>query len=409
MLRTHYNGRSRVAWAVATVVLAGLLAVGVVARSRSLPESGPVPHLNAGEEAFRRTPVAVVIDPRPVLELSAQHRDFVTRLIRPPVRGKASNSFCLHWLRVNGLQAGNPAAPSPFRSGGEVTSLLLNSTAGLSYFGASPVVKTREGFRFLLQNETTNVSFSAESHRDHCLAALGELGVPSDSPVTVGDEVLSLADALRDSVANFHLGQAEIEWTALAYTLYLPPRKAWRNRFGEQYTFDALAGELLDRPLGQGSCAGTHVLYAVAILARVDREFDLLSPPVRGRVRAWLERCLSEAIRTQAANGTWSWDWHRRLTAEVSPQFRWPPPPTSLVHHVAVTGHMLECLLRLPSPLHPPDEMLRKSAEWLWDHLRVVEPQMVEEHFCPYTHAVCVLRDVSSTAQGARPAVGEGR
>lgn len=400
MSRPH-SSRVRVAWSggaiiLPIVLLAGFV-IGVMARYRPLQQHDQVASgSHSNEPSFRQDPLVVAVTPRPVLALSAVQRNFVTGLLRPPAEGKASNSFCLHWLRIHGLHGKAPTAPAPFRSGDEVLPLLLNSHAGAGYFGTSPMARTRDGFRFLLQNEALFRGASAESHRDHCLAALGELGVPSSSPVTVGDESLALEDALRDSVANFHLGQEEIEWTALAYTLYLPPRKEWRNRFGEQYTFDALATEMLGRPLGRSSCAGAHLFYAVAVLARADQEFDLLSPAVRERVRSWLERCLAELIRTQAADGAWSWDWHTALTAETSPQFRWPQYPTSSVHRVAITGHVLECFLRLPGPISPPDEVIRKAAEWLWAHLQEVAPQAVSESFCPYTHAICALRDVST-------------
>ena len=399
MSRLHSSGVRVVC--LAAILLVALLVFSALARCRAIQrhdgpgaEDSTLPNV----PPFRRAPLTVAKASRPVLALSSKQREFVTGLMRPPAQGKASNSFCLHWLRIHGLRAQNPLAPAPFRTGGEVLHLLLDSRAGTGYFGTAPVVRTREGFRFLLQNETPFGGVSAESHRDHCLAALGELGVPSDSAVTVDGEKLLLEDALRDSVANFHLGQEEIEWTALAYALYLPPRNEWQNRFGESYTFDALATELLGRPLGQSSCAGAHRLYTVAVLAQVDREYALFSPTTRARVWGWLERCLAELIRTQASDGSWSWDWHKVLTAEIDPQFRWPQSPATSMHRLVVTGHVLECLLRFPSPLDVPDKVIRKAAEWLWDRVREVDPLSVTEQFCPYTHAICALRDVSSPA-----------
>src|SRR5207302_3298465 len=99
---------------------------------------------------------------------------------------------------------------------------------------------------------------SMELHRDQTLAAFAELGLPLSFTLQGDGGTGTLRDVLDDSLANFHLGQKELAWTALAYALYLPPVKSWINRYGERFGFDQLVSEMLDRPLDAESCGGTH-------------------------------------------------------------------------------------------------------------------------------------------------------
>jgi hypothetical protein len=89
----------------------------------------------------------------------------------------------------------------------------------------------------------------------------------SDTPVRLTDEShYTLEAVVRDSLANFDINQ-EMEFTAAAYSRWLPPTKAWVDRHGERHTFDDIVDALLRQPANRTACSGTHTPYA---LGRVD-------------------------------------------------------------------------------------------------------------------------------------------
>src|SRR5262249_24044707 len=137
--------------------------------------------------------------------------------------------------------------------------------------------------------------------------------VPLSHPLRFTDGTLSLREVLRDSIANYHPHQKELEWTALAYGLYLPPAREWTNRFGERESFDGLVEQLLARDLHKSSCCGTHVMYTLTILARVDQQTPILGPEVRDRLWQKLCHAVRVALEAQAADGSWSPDWNKAL------------------------------------------------------------------------------------------------
>lgn len=145
-----------------------------------------------------------------------------------------------------------------------------------------------------------------EAHRDQLLAVLGEIGIPLDAPVTTDRGPKPLRGLLDDSVANFSLDQGEIEWTALAYALYLPPQRQWTDKFGTAFQFDQLARELMRRELGeQRACSGTHLLYSLAVLCRVDESEPVLSQDTRRELRRYLAAMSDRAAASQRIDGSW--------------------------------------------------------------------------------------------------------
>src|SRR5262249_33366061 len=152
----------------------------------------------------------------------------------------------------------------------------------------------------------------------------------------------------------------ELEWTAVAFGLYLPPAMAWTNRFGQTTDFDALARELMGRPLARASCAGTHTLYALAMLFRSDALVPVLSPNVRADLRELLTRVAAEVASGQREDGSFDPHWHQRVdhlawyaryrAMRVSPDLGNGLPEIdlegnsveSVMQKVLVTGHQVE-------------------------------------------------------------------
>ncbi len=325
-----------------------------------------------------------------LIEATAPDVEWLDHQIQLPTRIKPNSSYLLHLLRVHGksgrVEGGEPS------SGEAILKLLTDERAGGDYFGQSPLVRTARGVRFPTIEKPPTNDRALEQHRDQTLAALGELGLPLSYPLKVGDRPASLRDVLRDSIVNYHPRQEEIAWTAIAYALYLPPIRAWVNRYGERFTFDELADELERRPMDKESCGGIHILYALTLLARVDREAPVLSAAVRGRLVAHLARCVAVVERTQQPDGSWPAWWNHELLPGGH------PTGASIADDDAsrllMTGHLAEWLLYVPADVERHQSALRRAGEWLRGRLRAASRQVMEPAVCPYSHAVCVLKQV---------------
>ncbi|MDR3637799.1 MAG: hypothetical protein P4L84_28595 [Isosphaeraceae bacterium] len=379
--------------AVCSVLVIGLAAAYRIGRangSATQPRAARAGTLSSqggstGGNAIRIEPVRPVL-----LKISPAQQAGLFFRIRPPAERKVPVSFFLHVLRLHGLD-GRFDHPS-LKTGRDVLRLLTDERFGRSYFGAPAVTRTRHGVEFIGAGASLEEhELASETHRDQCLASLAELGLPLSTPLLVGDEHLTLQAALSDSLANFHLKQEEFPWTAIAYTLYLPPQREWVNKFGERYTFDDLVDRLLTTPFEKASCGGTHLGYALTLLYRVDREHaPILSPAARGRLNERLARTVAAVLQNQAADGSWSLDWGRALYSSVDAPSQ---DAASAEGQLLATGHLAEWLLYLPREYAVPDDRLSRAGLWLQSRLGEFQGDSVSDGIvCPYTHAACVLR-----------------
>ncbi len=338
---------------------------------------------------------------KPLFDLSPDDHAWVRQQIQPRDDSKLSLSYFLHILRAHGLDARFESARFP--SGSSLLAPLLDAQAAREVFGEAALVSVRAGARFQ-SRLPMNTPGWREFHRDQNLSAFAELGLPRSTKLTIDNKAFSIADVLRDSVSNFHLKQEEIEWTALAYALYLPPVAAWANRYGEQYSFDDLAHELLNRPMVGSACGGTHLLYSLTMIARADQIIPILSADVRNSVRQRLRVCVRLAVVSQKHDGSWPGDWF--LDSDFSNRYRGPSPVSTPQHQLAVTGHLAEWMLYLPADLLAPDTTLEQACSWLFTHLKQLQHDDRESQFCPCTHAICVLRRLgrSTTNNGTSKA-----
>lgn len=334
-----------------------------------------------------------------LIEATAPDLEWLDHQIQLPTRVKPSSSYLLHLLRVHGKSG--RVEGGELSSGEAILKLLTEERAGAAFFGQSPLVRTASGVRFPSQEKPSIDDRSLEQHRDQTLAAFGELGLPLTYPLKVGDRPASLRDVLRDSIANFHRRQEEIAWTAMAYALYLPPIRAWVNRYGERFTFDDLSDELERRPMDKESCGGTHLLYALTLLARVNAEAPVLSEAARARLVAHLGRCVAVVERTQQPDGSWPAWWNHELLPGGHPS------GGSIVDDDAsrllMTGHLAEWLLYLPADVPRPRSALARAGDWLRGRMRAASRQDEEGTVCPYSHAVCVLKQVAFLPQEVAP------
>ena len=265
------------------------------------------------------------------------------------------------------------------------------------------MVATRDGVRYRPAAELTEMRTHAdESHPDQTLASLLELGLPLRSVLTLGDASSTLHAVLDDLVAGYYLQAREAEWTAVALALALPPQRSWQNRFGESTSFDALAEHLIEKPFDQVSCGGTHVFYALVVLLGAHRQAPVLSPGTESRLVQRIATLTQRVVEHQRPDGSWDMTWD----GGGAPRH---PSDESVTARLLVTGHLGECLLRLPDALRPGDEVLRRAGAWLWPVLRDgVRGDAFHAQFCPYTHAACVVQALRR-CPNPRPATSVGR
>jgi len=339
-------------------------------------------------EAAREAPGVVRPLTKPCLRLSAADIGWLERQIQPGPLQKMSPSYVLHVLRAHGLNADFPK-PSMLSTSAELLGIVTDDRREAQVFGKSSAVLVTNGARYIARTPVATERWR-EQHRDQHLAAFAELGLPLSTPLSFDGKTVPLREVLRDSIANFHLKQREIEWTALAYTLLLPPTTQWFNRFGERYTFDSLSDELLARDFRSSSCAGTHLLYGLTFIARADEEVPLLSKAVRHRVRERIDRAARLAVERQRPDGAWDGEWF--VGPELGQKY-WPPslPPT-LEQRVIVTGHVAEWMLYLPAEFQVDRGPLQRASWWLFGELKRLGSEGQAQQFCACTHAVCVLR-----------------
>jgi hypothetical protein len=354
--------------------------------------------------ALRGSAIPMRPQPRPCLAVPEDDMAGILAQVQPDGR-EMSTSLYLHAFRV--FDRGVRYRRGRLASSDETLRLFADDAFSKRVLGTPLMVRTPNGLRC-----TPEGGWGAqESHRDYCLAVLSERGVPASFRMVVGGKPFALKDFLADSVANFHPAQEEIEWTALAYAVWLPPGRAWTNKFGQTFSFDDLATELMGRPLGTAVCAGSHLVQAMIVMSRVDGEVcPILSPEVRGRLTGRLREVVREAEAAQAPDGSWGPDWHEKL-----PQGRgreperkgWSDDSSALGKRLLATSHVAEWLLLMPEELRVRDDRFERAGRWLHARLKGADPLFVRDNFCACCHGAIVLQLVRDTA-GETP-VGRSR
>jgi hypothetical protein len=356
---------------------------------RAAGAAAPAPAPAAAAAPVRVDPTAGlpgVFDASEVDEVVAR-----LRLKRPP-----SMATMLHAVRLFGPEVAYPLPDSGREE--RALDVALDVGKGCAVFGGKPaLIATRHGVRGLLASKRDGSRHRGRQvHVDQILAVLAEVGVPLTRPVTTEAGPTSVRAMLDESLANFETSQ-EIEWTAMALALYLPPRRSWSDKFGRRHDFDGLATELLGRPLDdpEVACAGTHMLYSMAVLARADEAAPVLSPPVRRKVRDRLAEMAAKAVSRQNPDGSWDVDWPKDGPHDHDHEAVAAGEPDP--NRVLATGHQLEWLFLLPRDQLPPEGCVRKAAGWLRAQVLAAPARTIAENYCPYSHAAKVLKALTKS------------
>src|SRR5258708_8673937 len=124
----------------------------------------------------------------------------------------------------------------------------------------------------------------------------------------------------------------------MAYAKYLPPKRDWTNRFGEQASFSSLVQHLLHLNLNTQSCAGTHIFQALVTIDNADRRYSILDNDVRNQLDSYITITLQQVVRKQQSDGSWAKQWCDSINNDYT------GPMTSFQYAVLVTGHLTEVL-----------------------------------------------------------------
>jgi hypothetical protein len=221
----------------------------------------------------------------------------------------------------------------------------------------------------------------ASVHHDHWLASLTEAGIALDAPVYgPGRRGATIANVLSESLRDFQLDETEVEWTAMAFGLWLPPTKEWTGANGRRYSFDLIVDRLVRGQRLLGVCSGTHRIYSLMLLVRLDDEFDILSDEGRAMAWSYLEEVRDDIIASQQADGQWPSNWADGAAAAEKPL------DEEQYKQVIATGHHLEWLAIAPRALHPPDEQIGRAARWIIDATVAQTPAEIQERYTFFSH-----------------------
>lgn len=217
-------------------------------------------------------------------------------------------------------------------------------------------------------------------HHDHWLACLTEAGVSLNEPVYTPHARKQVADVLQEALRDFRLDETEVEWSAMAFGFWIAPQREWMTRTGRIVSFDMLAERLMRGHKRFGVCAGTHRLYSLMVLIRLDDDFDLLSDEMREQTMNHLRSVRDLITVSQFEDGHWPTNWSEGADALVN------PVEDPLFKKVIATGHHLEWLAIAPTELHPPRELILKAADWVIKTTSEQSDQDIADRYTFFSH-----------------------
>jgi hypothetical protein len=374
---------TRLSFLAVQVVVVGAFAATWATKAKALSREFRALKQNGSE--YTRLPVSR----NEPLQISSLYNrpDFITddeladvlRQIQPrfPVKEMKPN-FVEHALRTWGVHA--TFRDPEVRSGAQLAKFLTDTASFVDSWG--PAMGP------LLQERPTGISVrwgqekGASVHHDHWLASLTEGGATLDTPVYGPSRNRStLADVLHEALRDFRLDEKETEWTAMAFGMWIPPEGEWYGSDGRRYSFDLIARRLMRGQKELGVCSGTHRVFSLMVLVRLDDEFPaVLSDAVRGEAYRYLEEVRDAIVASQFEDGHWPSNWPDGADAVKN------PVDEPLFKKVIATGHHLEWLSIAPRDLHPPDEQIRKAFRWVIDTTKAQTPAEILERYTFFSH-----------------------
>ena len=190
---------------------------------------------------------------------------------------------------------------------------------------------------------------SSSVHHDHTLAALTEAGLPMDAPVFTNVRALQVRNVLEEALRDFRLDERETEWSAMSFTLWMAPQKisAWHNGEGRRIDFDMLAERLMRNHKRDGVCLGTHRVYSLMLLIRLNEQNggQLITTQTTAQIMDYLRMTREMIMGSQSVDGSWPANWTDGASAEAKAD-----PKEKPSKRVIATGHHLERIRGLRHP-----------------------------------------------------------
>ncbi len=342
---------------VAQAILIALGVVWAIGRSSELEARRALPPL-------RPEPLALEpLHDEPSVVSDEQLRRVLSRLGVRFRGAETSVGHADHLLRTWGARADLSARG--LMTGGEMLRLLLDHGRFQEVYGggeAPLLIDEGDGVRVRVGEGT-----ASSAHTDHLLATLAEIGTSLDQQVVTASRRTTYRALLEQSLRDFSLNQAEYEWSALTYALFLRVDR-WRTSEGQEVTFDRLAERLMRERVPNGVCSANHRLYALAAFLRADarvreeRGAPMLSADARDRVTSFLHRMTETLVRHQHPQGFWNFDWPAAAPAAAEPSEREGDRPGD---RLIATGHALEWWALAPAELTPPVPVASAAGQWL--------------------------------------------
>ena len=241
---------------------------------------------------------------------------------------------------------------------------------------------------------------SGSVHHDHTLAALTEAGLSLDDTVFTTAREMHVRNIIIEALRDFRLDERETEWSVMSFALWMAEQKTatWHNGQGRQITFDMLAERLMRNHKRDGVCLGTHRVYSLMLLVRLNEqnESKLITAETQSQIMTYLALVRDMITAAQREDGSWGSNWTDGAEALAKAD---PAEPIS--KRVIATGHHLEWLSIAPIELHPPKEQIVKAADWLVANVEATPQDEIDVSYTFYSHvgkALAMWRHTSPAA-----------
>ncbi|MCI0380420.1 MAG: hypothetical protein L0215_22780 [Gemmataceae bacterium] len=331
---------------------------------------------------------AIVIPPAGGLTGTISRQELYRALLFVQPQWRVSKtSIILHALRLWGPEAQFDASvlPNPFYagipSGKRMLEVILDMEEHVQA-GVKPsafLYRSEHGVRVWY-----GAMFGGDvAHVDQFLKVTGELGLSSDQEIRLMDgSRATLGEVVHDSLALFS-PKEELEFTAVAYSRWLPPNGEWVDRFGNRHSLDDICLALARKPLGEGTCSGIHVPYALVNLLRAHYLHPVLSKEAVQFAETRLQEISRLLEKNQSPSGAWFENWHVSNTPKDGPD------PTFQI--ISATGHHLEWIALAPERLRPATPCVKRSARLLAELIPRHTVNTISSGYTAFSHAARAL------------------
>ncbi|MCA9084747.1 MAG: hypothetical protein KDA81_11855, partial [Planctomycetaceae bacterium] len=147
--------------------------------------------------------------------------------------------------------------------------------------------------------------------------------------------------------------------------------------------FDFLTDRLIESHRRRGVCLGTHRIYSLMALVRLNDEFGggLISDETKQDIMEFLAGARDLIVASQDEDGSWPPNWYDGAEALAKAD-----PSAPFHRRVISTGHHLEWLAIAPEELHPPRVSILRAAKWMIQNTLETPQETIDANYTYYSH-----------------------